>query len=297
MKYFCAMNESLSEARHKYIAELESIYGRRESTAIIDLLLDKCFAISRLSLLTNGNLPFETSQSARLKLYIEELKSFRPVQHIIGHVDFCGCVVNVGPDALIPRPETSEMMSLVFESWKGKSPNRIVDVCSGSGCIAVASARHFAGSVVCGIELSEKAIKLAEQNAVANNVDVSFVKADILDPSVEISSSSVDLVISNPPYICESERASMHRNVLDYEPEMALFVSDDDPLVFYSCILQKALHCLAPSGEVWFEMNEAKRADMAKLCVTLGFSASFYDDINGKNRFCKAIFDTGGVVR
>lgn len=282
------MKESIGEARRRCVSVLEPLYGRREAMGVIDLLFDKCFGIDRLALVMNEDRQLDDEQHRLLESYIGDLLNFRPVQHIIGNVDFCDCVIGVSPDVLIPRPETAEMMSLIFDSWKGRMPQRIVDVCSGSGCIAVSAAKHFTESEVVAIELSEKAIGLAELNARSNNVGVCFTKADILSPSVELSSSPVDLIISNPPYICESERASMQRNVLDYEPDMALFVSDDDPLVFYRTILEKALRCLDAKGEVWFEMNEAKHTEMADLCNMLGFSSEFFKDINSKWRFCRA---------
>lgn len=282
------MKESIGEARRRCVSVLEPLYGHREAASVIDLLFDKCFGIDRLAFVMNENRQLDEKQHVLLDSYVDDLLNFRPVQYIIGNVDFCDCVIEVSPDALIPRPETAEMMSLIFDAWKGRMPKRIVDVCSGSGCIAVSAAKHFTGSEVVAFELSEKAIVLAELNARANNADVSFIKADMLSPSVELSSSPVDLIISNPPYICESERALMQRNVLDYEPDMALFVSDDDPLVFYRTILEKALRCLDANGEVWFEMNEAKSAEMNELCNMLGFSSEFFKDINGKWRFCRA---------
>ena len=255
---------------------------------MLDLLLDKCFGISRLSLIVEQDATLSDAQCRLLESYVNQLLENRPVQHIIGYVDFCDCVIKVGPDVLIPRPETAEMVSMIAERWSRKAPARVVDVCTGSGCIAVSLAKKFPDAKVTAIELSEKALEQAAANAELNKVDVGFVKADVLCQETEISSDDVDLVVSNPPYICLSERQMMQSNVLDYEPGMALFVPDDDALVFYRSILKKSARCLRKGGEVWFEINESKREEMDDLCRSLDFSAEFYTDINGKWRFCRA---------
>lgn len=288
MTYFCKMINSISEIRRKYISTLEPIYGYRESVAMLDLLLDKCFGISKLHLIMNENERLDDDKFQQLRSFVDDLLMFRPIQHIIGSVDFCGCEVRVSPDVLIPRPETAEMVTEICNKHVDNQPGRIVDVCAGSGCIAISLAKFFPSSKVKAIELSEKAIALASKNAYLNKVDIEFVKADILNPETFISSDKVDLVVSNPPYVCNSERASMQPNVLDYEPGMALFVSDEDPLVFYKSILQKSLLCLNDKGEVWLEINEHKQQEMSVLCGQLGFASEFYNDINGKCRFCRA---------
>ena len=258
---------------------------------MIDLLLDKCLGISRVDAIANGSATIGTQQGALMRSCVDDLLRFRPIQHVVGHVDFCGCVINVGPDVLIPRPETAEMVTMIAEAWDANPPSRVVDVCTGSGCVAVSLAKRFPQSRVSAMELSPKALERASANAVLNKVEVEFVAADVLEPTVAISRHKVDLIVSNPPYICESERQFMQPNVLDYEPDMALFVPDDEPLLFYRAILQKSLPCLSDRGEVWFEMNETKRPEMSDLCVEMGFSAEFYSDINGKCRFCKAWLD------
>lgn len=288
MTYFCNMKESISELRRKYISALEPHYGHREAVAMLDLLLDKCFGISKLHLIMNEDEQLDDENSILLKSYVDDLLAFRPVQHIIGSVDFCGCVINVSPDVMIPRPETAEMVSMICDKYVDIQPNKIVDICAGSGCIAIALAKRFPKSEVRAIELSEKAIEQAAKNAHINEVNVEFVKADVLNPETVISHDKVDLIVSNPPYICESEKSSMQRNVLDYEPSMALFVPNDNPLVFYEAILKKSLLCLSGRGEVWLEINEFKQQEMSELCKLLGFAFEFYNDINGKCRFCRA---------
>jgi len=282
------MKESVSALRRKYISALEPLYGHREAVALLDLLLDKCFGISKLNMIMKGDEPFDDDKSMLLKSYIDDLKAFRPVQHIIGSVEFCGCVINVTHDVLIPRPETAELVMKICNVYADNQPNRIVDVCAGSGCIAISLAKLFPKSKVSAVELSQKAIELAMKNADNNKVNVEFFEKDVLSPSTVLSDNKVDLIVSNPPYICNSERQYMQRNVLDYEPDMALFVTDDDPLVFYRSILQKALLCLNEKGEVWFEISEYKQHEMKELCSKIGFVSYFYEDINGKIRFCRA---------
>lgn len=291
MLYFCGMNASIKELRRAYVSALEPLYGHREAVAMMDLLLDKCFGISKMDFMMHEDATLSESQLVLLKSYIEDLMAFRPIQHIIGQVDFCGCVINVSPDVLIPRPETAEMVAMIAGRWSHNPPSRVVDVCTGSGCIAVSLAKRFPQSRISALELSQKALEQASANADINKVEVDFVHADILNPSTRISHQTVDLIVSNPPYICDSERHQMHRNVLDYEPDMALFVPDDDSMLFYRAILRKSTTCLSDKGEVWFELNETKQQEMRRLCEELGFSAEFYMDINGKCRFCRAWID------
>ena len=171
---------------------------------------------------------------------------------------------------------------------QSKFPLRIWDIGTGSGCIAIALAKHFANAEVVAFDISEEALQIAKENAENNGVQVTFVHDDVLQPQSDYFNQPVDLVVSNPPYVCDSERAQMEANVLDWEPEKALFVPDDDPLRFYRRILELAQPRLNPDGQVWFEINERMGERMLKLCHEMGFSnAEILLDFAEKPRFCR----------
>ena len=177
------------------------------------------------------------------------------------------------------------------ESMEGTTkPIRIWDIGTGSGCIAIALAKYFENAEVIGFDVSDDALQMARENAESNGVMVTFVQDDVLNPQSEFFSQPVDLVVSNPPYVCDSERATMESNVLNWEPENALFVPDDDPLLFYRQILELANNRLTPNGQVWFEINEQMGEEMLRLCHEMGFAeAEIVLDFAGKLRFCRVI--------
>ena len=180
-----------------------------------------------------------------------------------------------------------ESMAAIYKVGAHK-PFRIWDIGTGSGCIAIALAKQFPNAEVIAFDVSEEALQIAKENAESNVAKVTFVHVDVLNPTSDYFTQPVDLVVSNPPYVCDSERASMEANVLDWEPENALFVPDDDPLRFYRQILALAKNQLNPNGQVWFEINEAKGEEMLSLCREMGFSnAEVLEDFAGKPRFCR----------
>ena len=167
-------------------------------------------------------------------------------------------------------------------------PIRIWDIGTGSGCIAIALAKQFPDAEVIAFDVSEEALQIAKENAESNGAKVTFVHDDVLHPTSKFFNQSVDLVVSNPPYVCDSERSAMEANVLDWEPEEALFVPDEDPLRFYRHILALAEKQLNPDGQVWFEINERMGEEMLALCHEIGFSnAEVLEDFSGKPRFVK----------
>ena len=172
-----------------------------------------------------------------------------------------------------------------------KPPFRIWDIGTGSGCIAIALAKQFPDAEVIAFDVSEEALQIAKENAESHGAKVTFVHDDVLHPTSDFFSQPVDLVVSNPPYVCDSERAAMEANVLDWEPETALFVPDDDPLRFYRKILELAKKQLNPDGQVWFEINDRMWEEMLLLCREMGFAETeILEDYVGKQRFCRASF-------
>ena len=219
----------------------------------------------------------------KIKFIVSRLKNFEPIQYILGETEFYGLKLIVNPAVLIPRPETEELVQWITNS-KLPGESAILDIGTGSGCIALAIKNQLKNSDVFGIDISEKAVDVARQNAIKNNLDVGFFQADILKWE-EFEWKNYDVIVSNPPYIRESEKVQMNSNVLDYEPENALFVSDLDPLVFYRSIAAFAKKYLAKNGILFFEINENLGLEMKEMLVDFGFKdIEIRKDINSKNR-------------
>lgn len=270
--------------------ELDGMYGSGEVSAFGEMLFEAFLGWDRVRLLTSREQTIDQSDLLRFHWALEDLKRYRPIQHIIGHVDFCGCRIAVSPDVLVPRPETEEMVEWIVGSgqWVVGS---ILDLCTGSGCIAIALKKAFPAAEVTAVDVSSAALEIARQNAENNGVEVHFVEGDVLG-GVNGFNGSYGLIVSNPPYVMEKERAQMQRNVLDYDPAMALFVPDDDPLRFYKAIAAIAKEHLATDGLLVVEINEALADETAALFRACGFSPVIHDDFRGKRRWIAATFHT-----
>ncbi len=281
------------ECRKYYASELETIYGSDEANALIMILLEHYFSLDRVKIAMNPELRLSESELLTLHFAVKELLTNKPVQYIIGETEFCGMRFFVDEKVLIPRPETEEMVKKIA-SCRDKAclvPTGcdILDIGTGSGCIAISLAKLLTDSKVTAVDVSEKALNVARKNAKANEVNVRFILDDILNPqNPELIDNQYDIIVSNPPYVCESEKSEMRANVLDYEPSSALFVSDNDPLIFYRRILEFAQKALKPGGEVWFEINENFGEEMKNLCLAKGFKdVEIIKDFRGKDRILK----------
>lgn len=270
--------------------ELDELYGVGEVGVFLDMLFEAFLGWDKVRLLTSREMTVDQSDLLRFHWALEDLKRYRPIQHIIGHTDFCGCRIAVSPDVLIPRLETEEMVEWIVGSgqWVVGS---ILDLCTGSGCIAIALKKAFPAAEVTAVDVSSKALAMARQNAENNGAEVHFVEGDVLD-GVNGFNGSYGLIVSNPPYVMEKERAQMQPNVLDYDPALALFVPDDDPLRFYKAIAAIAKEHLATDGLLVVEINEALADETAELFRTCGFSPTIHDDFRGKHRWIAATFHT-----
>jgi release factor glutamine methyltransferase len=216
----------------------------------------------------------------------DELKTGKPIQYILGETSFYNCIIKVNNKTLIPRPETEELVDLVINENKG-FPGRITDIGTGSGCIAIAIKKHIPDAKLTGIDISDEALEIAKYNAVLNNADVSFLKRDILNPQPEYIPPA-EIIVSNPPYVLESEKQFMKRNVFNFEPHIALFVPDEDPLLFYRALVNLLQKILLPEGKIYFEINEKKGEAICRLLESAGYSeVKIIKDINSKERFVK----------
>ena len=269
-----------------YHEELDGMYGSGEVSAFGEMIFEAFLGWDRVQLLTSREQTIDQSDLLRFHWALEDLKRHRPIQHIIGHVDFCGCRIEVSPDVLIPRPETEEMVEWIVGSgqWVVGS---ILDLCTGSGCIAIALKKAFPTAEVTAVDVSSKALAMARQNAENNGAEVHFVEGDVLD-GVNGFNGSYGLIVSNPPYVMEKERAQMQPNVLDYDPALALFVPDDDPLRFYRAIAAIAKDHLASDGLLVVEINDALADETCAVFKAQGFTPKVHEDFRGKHRWISA---------
>ena len=276
----------VKDIRNYYCEQLCSIYDRDEANAMILILFEHYFNISRVKMALEPELRLSESEMLTFHFAVKDLLKSKPLQYIIGETEFCDLKFKVNEHTLIPRPETSEIVTKIIESQKSKAKSQksILDIGTGSGCIAISLAKHISDSKVYAIDISEKALETAKTNAINNNVDVTFIHDDILSLRNNID-TNFDIIVSNPPYVRELEKAEMRDNVLNWEPHTALFVSDNDPLIFYRNILEFAKTHLNENSEIWFEINEYLGKEMTELCKTMGFSdVEIYKDFRGKER-------------
>jgi release factor glutamine methyltransferase len=257
-------------------SQLESAYPKDEAKALAWWIVEEETGLSRSQILSGCKI---TKNFAHVQEVIDRLLHFEPIQYIFGHTEWCGLDLRVTPATLIPRPETAELVEKILGRPEYRNPGtslKILDIGTGSGCIAIALKKAHPEWQVTGIDISPEAIEVARENAARNGVEVTFHVADIFSDSIE----DFDLVVSNPPYITESEKSSMLPNVLDFEPHTALFVPDSDPLKFYRRIAELKL-----GKYLFFEINEAFGEEMKNLFADLGYTDILITkDIYGKAR-------------
>lgn len=226
--------------------QLSRIFNHNEIQTIKKFIAEAVLNVPYHQVFLNTNQKVNETKVLEVDRVINELIAGKPLQYALGLAYFSDLALKVNQSVLIPRPETEELVSLIVRENNFKNP-RILDVGTGSGCIALALAKHIPNSIVSAIDISSDAIALAKENAVSNNLSVNFIQADIFDPK-PIVGLSFDIVVSNPPYVTEYEKEYMSRNVLDFEPHIALFVPDNDPLIFYRGIAAQSVSWLAPGG-------------------------------------------------
>ena len=277
------------DIRKYYCEQLCSVYDSDEATAMILILLEHYFKITRVKMALEPDMRLSESEMLTFHFAVKDLLKNKPIQYIIGETEFCDLKFKVNENVLIPRPETSELVMNIVNRQKTKDKRQlsILDIGTGSGCIAISLAKNIPGSKVYALDISEKALEVAKTNAFNNNVDITFIHDDILSLNNKIE-TKFDIIVSNPPYVRELEKAEMRDNVLNWEPHNALFVSDNDPLIFYRNILEFAKTHLNENGEIWFEINEYLGKEMTVLCKEHGFSdVEIFKDFRGRERVVK----------
>ncbi len=277
--------KALQEEFHK---QLIFNYSKNEINSFFYLLSEAFLDKNRLDIALAPNDQINGSKTTLFLDALAQLKNEYPIQYIIGEVEFMDLTFEVNENVLIPRPETEELIKWVLTTEEGSEDMSILDIGTGSGCIPIILAHSMAKSSVTSFDVSEKAIEVAKKNAIKNKVDIQLVVQNIL--SIDTLDASYDIIISNPPYVRESEKAQMKNNVLNYEPDIALFVSDNDPLIFYKHIARLAIKSLKPSGALYFEINQYLGSALCTFLKDLGFKEiELKKDIYGADRMIRAI--------
>ena len=265
----------------KMISELSSIYEMDELNSVFNLLSEDYLKIPRSKILLADEIDLNESNQNLFSSALERLKTHEPIQYVLGKTTFMNLEFKVNSSVLIPRPETEELVRLMLkEDLDGKE---VLDIGTGSGCIAISLTKNLHNAKVSALDVSKDALEVALENAELNNVNIEFIHADIFEYQ---SDKKYDVIVSNPPYVLESEKMLMKQNVLNYEPEIALFVDDINALKYYESIIKFSLNNLNSQGQIFFETNENYKYELNKLAQNYEYNIiEFKLDINDKNRF------------
>ena len=293
------MNTKIKDYRTQFIQELSAIYDIGEVESFFYLILEEKQKLKRIDLALNPDLTFSNEEIQVWNSIVEQLKKEIPIQYLLGKTSFYGLEFEVNSDVLIPRPETEELVDWIIQSTRlevrsGKLEveNRkikILDIGTGSGCIAISLAKNIPNAEVFAIDVSEKALATAQKNAESNTVDVTFLEKNILE--TDDLEQQFDVIVSNPPYVRELEKLEIKKNVLDNEPHLALFVDDNDALIFYRKIAELAQKNLSPNGQLFFEINQYLGNEMIDLLEKMNFkNIELRKDIYGNDRMMKGDF-------
>lgn len=268
--------------------ELGELYDQNEISSLSRIIIRTISVPGELHQFYDPRTRLSEEQSMRIVEITSELRTGKPFQYVTGETEFYNCIIKVTPAVLIPRPETEELVDLIIKENRNFS-GEIIDFGTGSGCIAIALAKNIPLSKVTGADISEEALNIAETNARINNTEVNFEKNDILNYCPG-NDHLAGIIVSNPPYVRNSEKSQMKGNVLDFEPAGALFVDDSDPLIYYRAILGIAKKRLDKSGKIYFEINEGLGMEMEELIDSFGYTGiRIIKDLNGRNRIATAI--------
>jgi len=276
---------NIKELEQEYIQSLNQFYDSEESKSIFYLAATSILKVTQSELLVKKDKVLAQKDTDALTKVLHTLKTGKPVQQVLGEAFFYGLSLKINEDVLIPRPETEELVDWVIKEIKDKKES-VLDIGTGSGCIPIAIKKTLPSVKVSSLDISVQALKVATANASLNEADIEFIEADILNYS---SDKKYDVIVSNPPYIRQLEKADMQENVLAHEPHSALFVSDEDPLIFYNAISDFALNNLNPDGYLFFEINELLWAETLQILIDKPFkNIELRKDMQGKDRMIMA---------
>ena len=277
---------TIKHYRDQFIQELTPLYDAGEAESFFYLILEAKHQLKRVDLALQPDLVFSESELKTWNLILEQLKKEIPIQYLLGSTHFYGLELEVNSNVLIPRPETEELVDWIIESQQleiGDNKVRILDIGTGSGCIAISLAKNLPNAEVFALDVSDKALATAQKNAELNQVTIQFIHQSILE--TEDLGQQFDLIVSNPPYVRHLEKQEIKKNVLDNEPHLALFVEDNDALIFYRKIAQLAKKNLCPNGQLYFEINQYLGQETLDLLQEMGFKdITLRKDIYGNDR-------------
>ncbi|WP_299097814.1 peptide chain release factor N(5)-glutamine methyltransferase [uncultured Winogradskyella sp.] len=297
--------KDLKDIFHK---ELNQIYGKDEVASFFYLGLEHHLNVARIQLQLEPEFTLSKTEADFFFEILEGLKQQKPIQYLLGETEFYGLQFKVNDNVLIPRPETEELVDWILKSYESRvissEPSnlkssivnrqlKILDIGTGSGCIAISLAKHLPEAQVFAVDISESALEIAKENADSNGVEIKFIKADILESSLweDVAlrqKGSFDIIVSNPPYVRELEKQEIKPNVLNNEPHLALFVENDNPLIFYKSITDFAVDKLKSNGSLYFEINQYLGQETKQLLVDAEFKAvELREDLNGNDRMLK----------
>jgi release factor glutamine methyltransferase len=285
---------TIRELKSKFISGLTQLYPATEIHSFFKLLIDYKLGLTTIDIALKPTIELSKDELEYFLNALIELKQEKPIQYIIGETEFYGLIFKVNEDTLIPRPETEELVHWILKEEKINKLN-ILDIGTGTGCIAISLAKNLDNSKVNALDISKKALIIAKQNASLNMVDINFIEGDILDKNIDsqfnLDPNNFDIIVSNPPYVREKEKQEIKNNVLDNEPHLALFVKDNDPLIFYDKIADFALKNLSKKGKLYLEINQYLSSETIELLKLKGFrKVEIKKDLFNNYRMIKAIF-------
>lgn len=281
----------LKEYRRQFAIELSGLYDEKEIESFFYILLEAFHQLRRVDLALNPNIELDGMQLLQWETVLSQLLEEKPIQHILGETEFYGLPFYVNENTLIPRPETEELVKWILSNNQiniSTNPLKIVDIGTGSGCIAISLAKNIPNAEVFALDVSEKALTIAKKNAERNGVNITFLHQSVLE--IEDLGQQFDIIVSNPPYVRNLEKAEINKNVLAYEPHLALFVEDTDALLFYRKIAELAQKNLSEYGQLYFEINQYLGKEMLELLEKYHFkNIEMRKDIYGNDRMIKSM--------
>lgn len=281
---------NLKEYKIYFTKALSELYPQTEIDTFFFYLMEAYLDFQRIDLIIKPNFKISTEAGVLFKKALEALKKEIPIQYILGETEFYGLPFIVNRHTLIPRPETEELVEWILETADITAPLQIIDIGTGTGCIPITLAKHLPNARLFAIDISKEALRIAKQNAILNNVKLHFTEKNILKTTT--LPQKFDIIISNPPYVRELEKVDIKKNVLDNEPHIALFVEDDNPLLFYDKIADLAIEHLTKNGLLYFEINQYLGTETVEILHKKGFkNIDLKKDVFGKDRMIQCTFN------
>ncbi|MGV6829228.1 MAG: peptide chain release factor N(5)-glutamine methyltransferase [Flavobacteriales bacterium] len=287
---------NIKTLKTKFSSQLNGLYPNEEINSFFNIFSEKYLGLSRLEMALNKDLEITDNQHLIFKKVISKLQKYEPIQYLVGETQFYGLPFVVSEKVLIPRPETEELVNWILTDLKNQQPITILDIGTGSGCIAITLAKKKSNAKLTALDISEEALQIAKQNANINKTNIHFVKGNILDFkhidwNMDATNIQFNVIVSNPPYVREQEKKAMQPNVLNFEPHLALYVSNENPLLFYKKIAQFGKNHLTNGGILYFEINEYLHDEMLEMLAKYGYSnLELKKDLFGKYRMIKCTY-------